>query len=80
MENALYIALAPWLVFIVFALIAKILISFAKKRRGVAIAFGVLVQMFSPDPFVEKTIETFIVEKRQVKKQQKDKVIDKYKK
>ncbi len=77
MQNALYIALAPWLVFIVFALIAKLLISFAKKRRGVAFAFGILVQMFSPDPFVERTIETVIVEKRQEKKQQDGRVLDK---
>jgi len=80
MENAFYIVLAPWLVFIMSALIAKLLIRFAKKRRGVAIAFGVLVQMFSPDPYVEKTIETFIVEKRQVKKQQEDGVLKKAKK
>jgi len=80
MENAFYIVLAPWLVFVMSALIAKLLIRFAKKRRGVAIAFGVLVQMFSPDPYVEKTIETFIVEKRQVKKQQEDGVLKKAKK
>jgi len=80
MENAFYIVLAPWLVFIMSALIAKLLIRFAKKRRGVAIAFGVLVQMFSPNPYVEKTIETFIVEKRQVKKQQEDGVLKKAKK
>lgn len=77
MENAFYIVLAPWLVFIVLALIAKLLISFAKRRRGVAFAFGILVQMFSPDPFVERTIETVIVEKRQEKKQQDGKVLDK---
>ena len=80
MENAFYIVLAPWLVFVMSALIAKLLIRFAKKRRGVAIAFGVLVQMFSPDPYVEKTIETFIVEKREVKKQQEDGVLKKAKK
>lgn len=76
MENSLYIALAPWLVFIVFALLAKVLIGFAKKRRGIAIAFGVFVQMFSPDPFVERTVETFIAEKRQERKQEDGKTID----
>ncbi len=51
-----YIALAPWLVFVVLAIVANILIKLAKKRRGIAIAFGVFVQMFSPDPLVENTI------------------------
>lgn len=77
MENAFYIVLAPWLVFIVFALVAKLLINFAKKRRGVVIAFAVLVQMFSPDPFVEKTIETVMVAKRPEKKQQGGEMLDK---
>lgn len=78
MENALYIVLAPWLVFIVFALVAKILINFAKKRRGIAVAFGIFVQMFSPDPFVERTVETVVVAKQQRKQPQGD-VTDKSK-
>jgi len=80
MENAFYIVLAPWLVFVVFAFIAKLLIAFAKKRRGVAIAFGIFLQMFSPDPFVERTIETVMVAKRQEKKQQEGEMFDKTKK
>ncbi|GAA6172213.1 hypothetical protein NBRC116592_18830 [Colwellia sp. KU-HH00111] len=78
MENALYIVLAPWLVFIVFALVAKVLINFAKKRRGIAVAFGIFVQMFSPDPFVERTVETVVVAKQQRKQPQGD-VTDKSK-
>ncbi len=70
MDNFFYIALAPWLVFVVLALVAKVLIQLAKKRRGVAIAFGVFVQMFSPDPMVERTIKTVVVEKRQHRSQQ----------
>lgn len=69
MENALYIVLAPWLIFVLFAAVAKLLMKSAKKRRGVAFAFGVLVQMFNPDPFIERTIKTVIVEKRCEKKQ-----------
>ena len=80
MENAFYIVLAPWLVFIVFAFVAKLLISFAKKRRGVAMAFAVFMQIFSPVPFVERADKTFIVEKRQVKKQQDGEMLDKSKK
>ena len=77
MENAFYIVLAPWLVFIVCAILAKLLISFAKKRRGVAMAFAILVQIFSPAPFVDRAGETFIVEKQQKRKQQDGKTIDK---
>jgi len=76
MENAIYLVLAPWLVFIVLALVAILLLKFAKKRRGVAIAFGILVQMFSPDPLVERTIETVIVEKRQIRKQRDGQKLD----
>ena len=68
----LFIVLTPWLSFVFFALCAKKLIASANKRKGIAVAFGVLVQMFLPDPQVEKTIETVIVEKRAVKKQQQN--------
>lgn len=65
-----YLALAPWLVFASLSFIAVILMKFAKNRRGIAIAFAVFVQMFSPDPFVEKTIAMVVSEKRAIKKQQ----------
>ncbi|MBA6384922.1 hypothetical protein H4J45_17960 [Colwellia sp. BRX10-6] len=66
----LYLALAPWLVFAVLSVLAIILMKLAKKRRGIAIAFAVFVQMFSPDPFVEKAIAMVVSEKRAIKKQQ----------
>lgn len=65
-----YLALAPWFVFVGLSFVAVILMMFAKKRRGIAIAFAVLVQMFSPDPLVEKTIAMVVSEKRNIKKQQ----------
>ena len=68
----LLLALAPWIVFAVLSLLAIILMKFAKKRRGIAIAFAVFVQMFSPDPFVEKTIAMVVSEKRAIKKQQEE--------
>lgn len=74
MQDFFFLALAPWLAFCLFAFLAKFLISFARKRRSVAVAFGVFFQMFLPDPMVEKTIETVVVE-RQVRK--KDNAIDK---
>ncbi len=53
---SIFIIFTPWLSFILLALLAKKLLSSANKRKGVAVAFGVLVQMFLPDPQVEKTI------------------------
>lgn len=67
-----YLALAPWLVFAVLSLLAMIMMKFAKKRRGVAIAFAVLVQMLLPDPLIEKTITMVVCEKREIKKQQEE--------
>jgi len=67
MENLLFLMLAPWLVFIVLAIIAYWLLKFARKRKGIALAFGVFVQMFTPDPMVEQTIKMVQVEKRVVK-------------
>ncbi len=65
-----YLALAPWLVFAVLSLLAIIMMKLANKRRGVAIAFAVLVQMLLPDPLIEKTITMVVSEKRAIKKQQ----------
>lgn len=65
-----YLALAPWFVFACLSFFAIILMKFAKKCRGIAIAFAVFVQIFSPDPFVEKTITMVVSEKRAIKKQQ----------
>jgi len=67
-----YLALAPWFVFTGLSVIAVILMKLANKRRGIAIAFAVLVQMFSPDPFVEKAISMVVSEKRAIKKQQEE--------
>ncbi len=67
MEKFLFIVFAPWLTFVVLAMIACCLLKLARKRRGIAFAFGVLVQMFIPDPQVEQTIKTVQVDKRIVK-------------
>ncbi|MBA6253273.1 MULTISPECIES: hypothetical protein [unclassified Colwellia] len=68
----LYLALAPWFVFAVLSVLAIILMKLAKKRRGIAIAFAVFVQMFSAEPFVEKAIAMVVSEKRVIKKQQEE--------
>jgi len=72
MENLLFLMLAPWLVFIVLAIIACWLIKLARKRKGIAFAFGVFVQMFSPDPMVEQTIKMVQVDKRIIKQKEKE--------
>ncbi|WP_019026629.1 hypothetical protein [Colwellia piezophila] len=67
MENLFYLMLAPWLFFVVLAITACWLLKLAKKRKGIAFAFGVFVQMFTPDPMVEQTIKMVQVDKRIVK-------------
>ena len=68
MEDMLFIMLVPWLVFVVLAIFACLLLKLARKRKGIAFAFGVFVQMFTPDPMVEQTIKMVQVDKRVVKK------------
>jgi len=67
MENLFLMMLTPWLVFIVLGIIACWLLKLARKRKGIALAFGVFVQMFTPDPMVEQTIKMVQVDKRVVK-------------
>jgi hypothetical protein len=64
------IMMAPWLFFIGLALIGTLLLKFARKRKGIAMALGILLQMVLPDPFVEKAIAMVVSEKKEVKKQQ----------
>ena len=70
MDNLFYLMLAPWLFFVVLALIASWLLKLAKKRKGIAFAFGVFVQMFMPDPLVEQTIKMVQVDERLVKRKE----------
>jgi len=65
-------AFLPWFIVFMLAMIASRLMRSAKKRRGFAIAFGALVQMFSPDPYAERNIEMMVIEKKQEKKQEED--------
>ena len=67
MEKFLFIVFAPWLTFVVLAIIACWLIKLARKRKSLAIAFGVLVQMLMPDPQIEQTVKAVQVDKRVVK-------------
>jgi hypothetical protein len=60
----------PWFVFLVFVLFCLKMTDWARKRKAGAIAFGLLVQMFLPDPKVQVTIESVVERKQEVKKQQ----------
>ncbi|MCJ8296180.1 MAG: hypothetical protein HRT55_15160 [Colwellia sp.] len=77
MEDLFYLMLAPWLLFVVLAITACWLLKLAKKRKGIAFAFGVFVQMFSPDPMVEQTIKMVQVDKRVIKQKQVDAIKEK---
>lgn len=77
MEDLFYLMLAPWLLFVVLAITACWLLKLAKKRKGIALAFGVFVQMFSPDPMVEQTIKMVQVDKRVIKQKQVDAIKEK---
>jgi len=65
------LVLLPWLVFLIVGMMAAKLLSWARGRKGGAIVFGVLVQMFLPDPYVERTIAAVIVEKK-IEQRRKD--------
>ena len=73
MEHLLFIVLAPWLTFVVLAIIACWLVTLERKRKSLAIAFGVLVQMFMPDPQIEQTVKAVQVDKQVVKRTAKQK-------
>ena len=45
--------------------------GWAKKKKGVAFALGVFVQMFLPDPKAQQTIE-FVVEAKQKESKKSD--------
>lgn len=59
---------APYIIFLAMSAIFWLLYKSAKRWRGVAFAFGMLVQIFLPDPKVEQTIQ-MVVEEKRAKKQ-----------
>ena len=62
----------PWFVFIFLGFVCTKLVSWAQNRKAGAIVFGVIVQMFLPDPYVQRTVETVITEKKKHIKAQKE--------
>mgnify|MGYP001108089144 CR=1 FL=1 len=62
--NAVWLPLIVWLVFVCLLAFFLLMYHWARKKKGAAMAFGMLVQMFLPDPKVQQTIE-FVVESKQ---------------
>ncbi|TDF41284.1 hypothetical protein EYS14_00005 [Alteromonadaceae bacterium M269] len=61
---AIHLPLLVWLAaFCLFGLFL-LMYSWARKQKGAAMAFGIFVQMFLPDPKAQQTIE-FVAESKQ---------------
>jgi hypothetical protein len=58
-------ALLPWICLLAVLGLFNKLVSWARKRKGAAIAVGLLVQMFIPDPKVQETIQLVVKQKQQ---------------
>lgn len=60
----------PWLMFIGVIYVWWKMIYWARNRKALVITFGLLMQMFLPDPKAQITIEAVAERKQEVKKQQ----------
>ena len=58
--------LLPWLILVISVLVFFKLIGWAKKKKTSAMVFGALVQMFMPDPYVERTIKVVQEDKKKI--------------
>jgi hypothetical protein len=72
MENLeqILMPLIPWAMVGGFIFLMSNLTKQARKATKVAIAVGVFVQMFTPDPKVEQTIQLIVQQKQQSENQQ----------
>ncbi|MFT4927371.1 MAG: hypothetical protein ACI8WB_003478 [Phenylobacterium sp.] len=59
-----------WFILLLPLLAAPKFITWAKKRKSAAVALGVLVHLFLPDPNIERTIKAVVEVKQNVKKKQ----------
>ncbi|MCW8090310.1 hypothetical protein [Alteromonas sp. ASW11-130] len=62
-----------WLAFVLLILFFCVLYRWAKQRKGAALAIGLFIQMFLPDPKVQQTIEFVAESKEQTGDKQSDK-------
>ena len=72
MENLeqILMPLIPWAMVGGLIYLMSNLATQAKKLTKVAITVGVLIQMFTPDPKVEQTIQLVVEQKQQSENQQ----------
>lgn len=67
--------LLVWLGFFLIIAFFVVMYHWAKKRKGIALAFGIFVQIFLPDPKVEHTIACISKEQKSCEQQgHKDKL------
>lgn len=67
LQNA-FLPISVSLGFISLIIVFICLYRWAKKQKGVAMAFGILVQIFLPDPKVQQTIEAVSEAKQEERK------------
>lgn len=65
-----YLPLAVWLGFVALLVFFALMYRWAKKQKGAALAFGMLVQILLPDPKVQHTIECVAESKSEQKREQ----------
>ena len=65
-----FLTLVPYLLLVLLLIIFKRLFLWAKNRKTGAYLFGVLTQMFMPDPFVERTIEVVQEDKKKAREEE----------
>jgi hypothetical protein len=59
-----------WIILAIVILIFIKLVSWAKQKKTGALALGIFIQMFTPDPYAERTIKVVQEDKKETKKQQ----------
>lgn len=67
-----YLPIIVCLGFVLTVLLFWVLYQWAKKQKGAALAVGLFIQMFLPDPKVEQTIEWVSEKKEKAGESQKD--------
>lgn len=69
----IYLPLIMWSAFVCLVLLFVILYRWAKKQKGAALAVGLFIQMFLPNPSIQQTIEWVSESKaKSTKKDRKD--------
>ena len=62
----------PWLFFLAVIFVFYKLFSWAKNKKTRALVFGILTQMFMPDPYVERTVQVVQEDKKESKQAEDD--------